>query len=83
MLYFSEEKAYVESMKNAQEQVMELFAKNNKEMKTEKECLEIAKETMKKDIKEMNMEELMSLFSVYVWAYLEDDYKLALLKMQV
>jgi len=80
MLHFSDEKAYAESRKNGEEQVLALFAKNNKEMKTEKACLAKAMETAKKDVKEMTMEELMSLFSVYVWAYLEDEYKLALLK---
>ena len=42
--------------------------------------MKIAKETMKKDIKEMSLEDIVSLFSVYVWAYLDDDYKISLLK---
>ena len=28
----------------------------------------------------MSLEEIISLFSVYVWSYIEDDYKLELLK---
>ena len=80
MLYFSEEKAFVESLKNGEEAVLKLFAENNKEIEVEKKCLKIAKETMKKEIEDMSLEEIISLFSVYVWPYLEDDYKISLLE---
>lgn len=80
MIYFSEEEIFVKSMKVAQEKVSEIFDKNNKEFHVEKACLKIANETMKKEIKDMTIEEIMSLFSVYVWDYLEDDYKLSLLE---
>lgn len=79
MIYFSDEEKYVNNMKEMQKRVFEIFESNNKEREIEKKCMEIAKETMKKDIKDMSMEEIMSLFSMYVWAYLDDDYKLELL----
>lgn len=80
MLYFSQEENYLLNMKVATEKVYEIFAKNNKEKELEKECLKIAKETMKTDIKDMSIDQIISLFSVYVWSYLDDDYKLDLLK---
>lgn len=80
MLYFCDEKEWVENMKIAESKVEEIFAKNNKEKEIEKKCLTIANKTMEKEIEDMTMEELMSLFSVYVWAYLDDDYKLELLQ---
>lgn len=80
MLYFSNEEVYVNGRKIGEEKVDALFDKNNKEKQIEKKCCKIAAETMKKDISEMSLEEIISLFSVYVWSYLEDDYKLELLK---
>ena len=35
---------------------------------------------MKTVIKDMNIDQIISLFSVYVWSYLDDDYKISLLK---
>lgn len=80
MLYFCDEKEWVENMKIAESKVEEIFAKNNKEKEIEKKCLIIAKKTMEKEIEEMSIEELLSLFSVYVWSYLDDEYKFELLK---
>lgn len=80
MLYFSDEEMYVAGRKLGAEQVAELFEKNNKEKQIEKKCVKIAEETIKKAISDMSLEEIISLFSVYVWAYLDDDYKLELLK---
>ena len=79
MLYFSDEDEYVLALQNGEKSVFEIFEKNNKEIDVEKKCLNIAKETMKKDIKDMSIEEIISLFSVYVWSYLEDEYKIDLL----
>lgn len=80
MKYFSKEEKYVKEMEEKEREVYDIFLKNNKEYHIEKECLKIANETMKKDVKDMSVEEIMSLFSVYVWAYLDDDYKLDLLQ---
>lgn len=80
MAYFSEEEVYKENLNNCEEAVKEIFEKNNKEVALEKQCLKIASETMEKNIKDMTLDEIVSLFSVYVWAYLDDDYKLDLLR---
>ena len=80
MIFFSDEEVYVNSRKKGKERVKEVFEKNNKELHIEKECLKIAAKTMQKSTKDMSIEEIMSLFSVYIWAYLEDDYKLELLQ---
>lgn len=80
MIYFSDEELYVKARKVGKEKVDALFDKNNKEKQIEEKCVKIAQETMKKDISDMSLEEVISLFSVYVWAYLEDDYKLELLR---
>lgn len=80
MLFFSDEEKYTSSIKNGEEAVFQIFERNNKERELEKKCMLIANETMKKDISDMSIEEIMSLFSVYVWAYLDDDYKISLLE---
>jgi hypothetical protein len=80
MCYFSNEEKYVARRKECQQKVQELFLKNNGELHIEKKCLNVANEIMKKKICDMTIEEIISLFSVYVWAYLDDDYKLDLLR---
>lgn len=80
MLYFSDEKIYLDNLIKRREEVFEVYKKNNKKFDIEKKCLSIAKETLKKDLDEMSDEELNSLFSVYVWPHLDDDYKIELIK---
>ena len=79
MMFFADEDKYGSSVKNSEEACFEIFEKNNKEREIEKKCLAIAKKTMEKPIEDMNLEEIISLFSVYVWAYLDDEYKMDLL----
>ena len=80
MKYFSKEEEYVEEFKKYRGEVFESFNKNNEKFRLEKKCVSIAKNTIKKDVKDMNEVELHSLFSVYVWSYLEDDLKISLLQ---
>ena len=80
MMFFSDEEKYVSSVKNGEEACFEIFERNNKEREIEKKCLLIAEKTMETPVEKMSLEQLISLFSVYVWSYLDDDYKLSLLK---
>lgn len=80
MTLFSQEKRYVASRELGEKRVLELFERNNEEKQLEEKCFKVAQETMKKEISDMSEEEIISLFSVYVWVYLEDDYKIELLQ---
>jgi len=80
MLFFSEEQQFVDLFKRSRKAVFDLFRENNKKFEIEKKCLKVAKNIMKKDVSEMNREEICALFSVYVWARLDDDYKIDLIK---
>lgn len=80
MILFSDEELYADYRKEYEKKVFDYFASNNKKFEVEQKCLKIAKETMKKDLKEMSFEEVNSLLSVYVWCYLDDDYKMEVLK---
>lgn len=80
MILFSDEKLYADYRKEYEKKVFDYFASNNKKFEIEQKCLKIAKEIMKKDLKEMSFEEVNSLLSVYVWCYLDDDYKIDVLK---
>lgn len=80
MTYFSDEKEWVDYSTECKEKVFEVFKTNNKKFEIEKKCLGIAKDIMEKDLNEIPDEELCSLFSVYVWPHLDDDYKIDLVK---
>ena len=80
MIYFSKEQEFVKAFEEYRKEIFELFEENNEKFKLEKECLKKAKVLMEKEINDMSLEDICSLFSVYVWAYLDDDYKMNLLK---
>lgn len=80
MIFFSNEDLYCKNREEKRNRVYEVFNTNNKKFETEKKCIKIAKKTMQKELKDMSFEEINSLFSVYVWGYLDDDYKVEVLK---
>ena len=80
MTYFSKEEEFVAIFEKYRKEIFEIYDENNEKFKLEKECLNKAKVLMEKAIEDMTLEEVCSLFSVYVWAYLEDDYKINLIK---
>jgi len=80
MALYSNEEEFVDNLTKSREKVFEIFKNNNKKFEIEKKCMKIAEKIMKKEVEDMSKEELCSLFSVYVWAYLDDDYKIELIK---
>lgn len=80
MQYFSNEPTIVDWYLKGRNKVLEIFQENNKQIEIEKKCLLVAEKIMEKEIHDMSLEEICALFSVYVWAYLDDDYKIELLK---
>ena len=81
MTYFSKEEEFVAIFEKNRKEIFAMYEENNEKFKLEKECLKKAKVLMnEKNIVDMSLEEICSLFSVFVWAYLEDDYKVSLLK---
>lgn len=80
MIYFSDEDLYRNNREEKREEVFKLFNTNNKKFEDEKKCIKIANKTMEKNLEGMSFEEINSLLSVYVWGYLDDDYKIEVLK---
>ncbi len=80
MIYFSNEDLYCNNREEKREEVFNLFNTNNKKFETEKKCIKIASKIMEKNLEEMSFEEINSLLSVYVWGYLDDDYKVEILR---
>lgn len=80
MIYFSDEDLYRNNREEKREEVFKLFNTNNKKFEDEKKCIKIANKTMEKNLEDMSFEEINSLLSVYVWGYLNDDYKIEILK---
>lgn len=76
---FSQDPYYVKLRENYEKEIFQIFKQNKKEFDKEERFINIAKYTMEKDPSQMSDSELMSMFSLYVWGYIENDTKIDLL----